>query len=238
MHRTSLCRFALVAVIALGGLSLVTAPRPAEGAPLCRLALVLALDVSASVDETEYDLLRRGTAAALDSPQVREAIKALGGVYLSVFEWSGRSKQRIIVPWVALENGQAIAGAAGQIAVHPRSTSEYPTALGAALGYAHGLLGDGPAFCERQVVDMAGDGENNHGFGPGSAYRAFDYRAITVNGLVVGDPDGEVATYYAEEVLNGPDSFLEVARGYEDFEETMRRKLLREIGVLSLSALE
>ncbi|MEM6422855.1 MAG: DUF1194 domain-containing protein, partial [Pseudomonadota bacterium] len=162
---------------------MATAP---AGAASCRLALVLALDVSASVDQDEYVLLRDGTAAALASAPVRQAIRALGGVHLSVFEWSGRAKQRVIVPWSPLDGDDAIAAAAGRIAGHPRSTSEYPTALGAALGYAHTLLAQGPAVCERRVVDIAGDGENNHGFGPASAYRAFDFTTITVNGLVIG----------------------------------------------------
>lgn len=228
----------LRALFVIAAFSAAALASPASSAVSCRLALVVALDVSASVDEREYALLRDGTAAALASEPVRQAIHALGGVHLAVFEWSGRHKQRLIVPWQRLEDDAAVLAAATQLSQHQRSTSEYPTALGAALGYAHTLMNRGPSACERRVVDIAGDGENNHGFGPGSAYRAFDYSGITVNGLVVGAPDGNAARYYVDEVLNGPDSFLEIALAYDDLEETMRRKLLREIGTLSLSALQ
>ncbi|MGF1553863.1 MAG: DUF1194 domain-containing protein [Paracoccaceae bacterium] len=223
---------------ALAGLALAAlAVPPAEAAePRCRLALVLALDVSASIDAEEYALLRAGTAAALASPDVRAAIAALGGVHVAVFEWSGRAQQSVIAPWRPLDSDAAIGRLAARIAAHPRTTSEYPTALGAALGFANALLAEGPSPCERRVIDVAGDGENNHGFGPASAYRAYDFAGVTVNGLVVSGAEGEAVAYYREQVLHGPAAFLEVAEGYEAFERAMRRKLLREIGALSVAA--
>ncbi|MEM6679784.1 MAG: DUF1194 domain-containing protein, partial [Pseudomonadota bacterium] len=170
--------------------------------------------------------------------EVTAAIQALGGVYVSVFEWSGRYKQRPIATWTLLDGPGAIRGLAGAIATHPRSTSEYPTALGAALGHAATLLARGPKPCERRVIDVAGDGANNHGFGPRHAYRAFDFNEITVNGLVVVGSDARVIDYYRDEVIRGPASFLEIAAGYRDFEQAMKRKLLREIGAMSLATLE
>lgn len=219
---------------ALAGAAL--APGPAQALDgRCRLALVLALDVSASIDDDEYELLRAGTATALASPEVRAAIKTLGGVYVTAFEWSGREQQRVIEDWRPLLDDPSIEGMAARIAAHERTTSEYPTALGAALGFAHARFASAPPACQRRVVDIAGDGENNHGFGPESAYRAYDFSAITVNGLVVSGASDEAATYYREHVLNGPASFLEIAEGYEGFESAMRRKLLREIGVMNVA---
>ncbi|MEM6487538.1 MAG: DUF1194 domain-containing protein [Pseudomonadota bacterium] len=227
---------ALAAVCAPGTAAAEPAqpPQPAQAEP-CRLALVLALDVSASVDAGEYILLRDGTAAALLSPDVRAAVKALGGVYISVFEWSGRQKQTLIQPWRVLDGDSAIRAVAERIATHPRSESEYPTALGSALGYAQRQLAAGPSPCNRQVIDVSGDGANNHGFSPESAYRAFDFSGVTVNGLVVAGSAGDAVDYYRRRVIRGPAAFVEIARGYEQFEEAMRRKLLREIGVMSLS---
>ncbi|MEM6972778.1 MAG: DUF1194 domain-containing protein [Pseudomonadota bacterium] len=208
----------------------------------CRLALVLALDVSASVDAGEYKLLRDGTAAALQSPEVISAILSLGGVHVSVFEWSGRQRQSLVAGWTPLGDEADIVALSSRIGAHRRSYTQYPTALGSALGFAQRLMRDAPP-CERYVVDIAGDGPNNHGFGPASAYRAFDYSAITVNGLVVTPEideapagSGDAVDYYRAEVINGPDAFIEVALGYGDIERAMRRKLLREIGTLSLSA--
>ncbi|MEL6266925.1 MAG: DUF1194 domain-containing protein [Pseudomonadota bacterium] len=224
-----------LAALALAGL---LAASPAAATP-CRLALVLAIDVSASVDAAEYDLLRSGTAAALASPEVEAAILSLGGVHIAAFQWSGRGKERVSLPWTPLDGPAAIAAAAGLIAGTPRSTANYPTSLGWALGVAQRLHRDGPAPCDRRVVDVSGDGPNNYGFDPASAYRAFDFAGITVNGLVVAEQDSSDAAptidYYRDNVLRGPGAFLEIALGYADFERAMRRKLLREIGVLSLS---
>ncbi|MEM9784761.1 MAG: DUF1194 domain-containing protein [Pseudomonadota bacterium] len=233
---------AIGAAVALGA-ALSAAPGTASAtAQPCRLALILAMDVSASVDAGEYRLMRDGTAAALASDEVAAAILSLGGVHMSVFEWSGRQRQRIVADWSSLGDLAAIARFAGGIADQQRSFHQYPTALGSALGFAQRLMREAPP-CDRYVVDIAGDGPNNHGFGPASAYRAFDFSAITVNGLVVTPgideaPAGanDAVTYYRDEVRNGPDAFIEVALGYGDFERAMRRKLLREIGVLSLSA--
>ncbi|MEO0823921.1 MAG: DUF1194 domain-containing protein [Pseudomonadota bacterium] len=216
----------------LGAFAFATAlatalPGPAEAR--CRLALVLGLDVSASVDAREYRFLRDGTAAALTSDAVRQAFDALGGVHLHVFEWSGRDQQQVIAPWTALDGEGALDAVASSIAGHVRSTAEYPTALGAALGFASNQLAEGPMGCERLVIDIAGDGENNHGFAPRHAYDAFSFAGVTVNGLVVAGASDTVVDYYRSEVLRGPDAFLEVAAGYSDFEETMKRKLLREV---------
>ncbi|MEM6356700.1 MAG: DUF1194 domain-containing protein [Pseudomonadota bacterium] len=211
---------------------------PGHAAAQCRLALVLALDVSASVDQREYGLLTSGTANALRSDEVRAALKSLGGVEVAVFEWSGRFQQHGIATWSRLDNDAAIDDMAGRIERHPRTTSEYPTALGAALGHAATLLRSATPGCARRVVDMAGDGENNHGFEPRHAYNAFDFHGVTVNGLVVASDEvgkGIAAIdYYTREVIHGPEAFLEIAASYDDFEEAMKRKLLREIGVMSL----
>lgn len=207
-------------------------------AQTCELSLVLAIDVSSSVDDGEYQLQSDGLAYALTHPSVVEAIDQIGGLWLTAFEWSGRRNQQILLPWTFLRGTDAITAAAATIQAKKRSTSQSPTALGHALGYGATLHQRAPMPCLRRVIDMAGDGVNNEGFPPESAYSAFPFGDITVNGLVIkGDyPDPEY--YYRTRVLRGPGAFLEVAQGYEDYARAMRRKLLREIGSNNFVMLE
>ncbi len=208
-------------------------------AAACRLALVLALDVSSSVDAREYDLQRIGLASALDAPEIRAAILrgGAGDVALAVYEWSGRFQQRLHLDWVLLRSEADITRAAAVLAGMERSTEDYPTALGSALGYGAQLMTRAPD-CARRVIDVSGDGVNNEGFGPALAYRHFPFQGITVNGLVILGHDPEVLQHYRTEVLRGPGAFLEVAQGFEDFERAMARKLYREISDLMLGAVD
>ena len=125
-----------------------------------------------------------------------------------------------------------LAKAASVIAESSRSQRDFPTAMGYALGFGAGLLERSPP-CLRKVIDMAGDGQNNEGFGPEEAYRAFPFQGVTVNGLVVNaaDFEGEVGliAFYQSQVRFGPGSFVEIAEGFEDYERAMRRKLEREL---------
>lgn len=209
---------------------------PAEAS--CRLALVLALDASSSVDALEYDLQRAGLAAALNAPDIRHAILrgGTGDVVLAVYEWSGRLRQKLHLDWTALRSPEDIARAVTAIATMRRATAEFPTALGSALGYGAKLMTRAPE-CRRRVIDVSGDGVNNQGFGPSLAYRHFPFDGITVNGLVIQGDDSAVVTHYRIEVLRGPGAFLELATGFEDFERAMERKLYREISDLMLGAL-
>jgi hypothetical protein len=200
---------------------------PAEAA--CRLALVLALDVSSSVDPYEDRLQRRGLAAALMAEDVQAAI--LGDpdfhVALHVFEWSGRYQQTTLLDWRLLRGPADIADAAAALAESNRGYANFPTALGYALGHASAQLARAPA-CERQTVDVSGDGRNNAGFGPQTAYRHFDFADVTVNGLAIGGAEDRLPTYYQTQVIRGPGAFVEIAADFQDFQRAMERKLIRE----------
>ncbi|MFO7759957.1 MAG: DUF1194 domain-containing protein [Roseovarius sp.] len=207
---------------------------PADAA--CRLALLLALDASASVDARGYALQRDGLAAALAAPDIRHAILAgRGEVVLGVYEWSGRFQQHLHLDWTPLRSPEDISRAAAIIAGMRRVTSDFPTALGSALGFGARLMTRAPD-CARRVIDVSGDGINNQGFGPALAYRHFPFDGITVNGLVVLGGSAEVVRHYRDEVLRGPGAFLELAEGFEDFERAMARKLFREISDVRLGA--
>lgn len=212
------------------------------GAPLaaqsqCRLALVLALDVSASVDAEEYDLQRLGLAAALDAPDVRDAIlRGQGGaVALSVFEWSGRFQQEMHLDWTLLQSHADIDRAVLALGNITRSYEGFPTSVGQALGYAASLLRRGPD-CDRRVIDVSGDGINNYGYGPAQAYRHFPLQGVQVNGLVILGDDAEVEAFYRREVISGPGAFVELSDGFDGFRAAMTRKLFREINDLMLGS--
>ncbi|MDF0603138.1 DUF1194 domain-containing protein [Psychromarinibacter sp. C21-152] len=204
----------------------------------CRLALLLALDISSSVDDAEDRLQREGLAAALTAPEIVEVVLALPDrpVALSVFEWSGRYQQDVLLDWRLLETRDDIFAAASRIAGSRRSYTEFPTAIGYALGYAAALI-EGAPVCDQVTIDVSGDGRNNEGFAPRLAYENFPLGGVTVNGLVIGGLEEGLPQYYRENVIKGPGAFVETAADFDGFERAMRRKLLREMEVRAVGAL-
>lgn len=193
------------------------------------MALQLGLDVSASVDPAEYRLQVDGLAAALIDPTVTEAfLNGPGPVALSIFEWSGRFQQEVVVDWTMITSEADLLTIAERIAGSPRGSQDFPTALGYALGFASTHFQSAPT-CLFQTLDISGDGQNNDGFPPLAAYEHFDFDGITVNGLAIGGASREIEEYFAAEVIHGPGAFVEYASTHADFAETMRRKLEREL---------
>lgn len=184
---------------------------------------------------------RGGLAAALIAPEVKKAFFANPlPVALAVYEWSGRYNQEMLVEWRVIRGPADLIDVAESIGRSKRSHNEFPTAMGYALGFGGNLLARAPK-CLFQTLDMAGDGENNEGFGPAQAYREFPFANVTVNGLVVNAADYEaevtLISFYREEVLRGPGAFLEIAQGFEDYENAMRRKLERELSAQVIGAM-
>lgn len=216
-----------VAPLAIIGLVSVTVPEPASA---CPLALIIAMDGSSSVDAREHALQLQGLAHALQDPEVVDAISSVGGIWFSSFEWSGRYQQVMQVDWSFLDGEESAKAAAAKLARSGRSFNEFPTALGYALGYAAIHLNKAPEKCARRVIDVAGDGVNNEGFGPASAYHAFPFEGIVVNGLAIKGARPDPVAYYRHSVIRGPGSFVEVASSFDDYASAMKRKLLREVG--------
>ena len=199
----------------------------------CRLALVLTIDVSSSVDAREDQLQRAGLASPLLDPDVQAAFFiSPSPVALHVFEWSGRYKQETLVDWTPIRSPEDLLTVATAVARSLRSQTEFPTAMGSALGHAAIQLLEAPR-CAAQTIDIAGDGLNNEGFGPREAYAAFPFSGVVVNGLVVASPGVadplDVIEFYQSEVIRGPNAFVEIAQGFEDYAAAMRRKLIREL---------
>lgn len=203
---------------------------PAQAAATCKLALVLALDISASVDNAEYQLQINGLADAISDPQVVEAILKPANEYIevAVFEWSGYSQQDLMIGWTRLDSPTAIANFAALLRSHKRPNGYLATAVGKAVEFGGKLLRAAPT-CKRRVLDVSGDGVNNIGIGPEYFYGRGDLDGAVVNGLVIRGAEPDPLTYYLSTVIFGPGAFVVVATGYPDYRRAMRKKLIREI---------
>lgn len=207
-------------------------PRAAPG-PAVDLALVLALDVSVSVDRTEFALQREGLAAAFRHRDVHEAISRgeLGRIAVAVLLWSGPNQQVRAVPWVRID------GIAAALALARRLETVGPPALPGATAIGDALLAGArelrrvPFATDRRVIDLSGDGRSNAGPLPESVRGVLFRDRIVVNGLAIEHDDDWLGTYYRRHVVFGPGAFVERASGYGDFRRAILRKLLREIGL-------
>ena len=206
----------------------------------CRQALALGLDISGSVDGREYRLQLDGLAAAITAPAIRKALLALTDqpVAIAIYEWSGQHHQILIQDWRLIRAASDLDAVAITLRNHTRTAAPEETALGAALIFGASLLASAPA-CARQTLDISGDGQNNIGPPPQSETVAQALSRVTVNALVIGSDNAggedmrqvdiaELSAYFRRNVIRGPGSFIQVAIGYEDYEDAMARKLLRE----------
>lgn len=215
----------------------------------CRQALVLGMDVSGSVNDQEYWLQREGLAAALMSPKVQAALFEIpeAPVRLMVFEWSGGTYQRPLTNWIEINGPKDISDFVAQLRNAPKQKRPYSTALGNAMQFGVASL-QSHAECWRRTLDISGDGKANEGNLPYGLFRGEDLGDIVINGLVIGSDDGQskplatyatdqLATYFESNVIRGRDAFVEKAMGFDDFQNAMERKLLRELAALALGEL-
>ena len=223
-------------------MALVLAASPVAA---CRQALALGLDISRSVDESEYRLQIDGVIAALTAPAVRDILfrQPDAPIRVLVYEWSGPADQHIIVPWSDLRTEADLARVTGLLSAHDRSTGAETTAIGSALLFGYRALA-GQGDCWRRTLDLSGDGPSNTG--PAPATTRPD--SLTVNALVIGSDNlrgddarlgdvKELSGYFRENVIGGPDAFVEVALGYPDYANALERKLLRELSSLVIGYL-
>lgn len=222
---------------ALVALSLLLAPHTARAAD-CHAALVLALDLSDSVDAHEADLQRKGLASALRDEAVRAAIMPRPGLgaALMVFEWNNPSMQRIIAPWRLLSSDTAIDSFASQLETDPPQRIHGQTGIGAAIRFAARVFASAPP-CERRLIDISGDGPGNTGIPPQQVRQSGELADVTINGLVIRNPGLDSAQppgrdplpYYQKNVKWGPGAFVIMVDSYDDYAAAIRRKLLREL---------
>jgi Protein of unknown function (DUF1194) len=198
-------------------------------AAACRLAMTIGMDVSASIDDREHALQREGLASALLDPEVAAAfLSGADPIELQIYEWSGRTRQTVIVAWTPIVDEGDLEGVAATLRAMPRADREFPTALGQSLLYAG--AGFAAVDCPESVINISGDGENNDGIHPRVVVREIASETLRVNGLVVGGNVERLRRYFEENVIHGPGAFVETTLDFEGFAAAMRRKLIRELG--------
>ncbi len=222
---------------ALVAASIILSPCAIRAAE-CHAALVLALDISDSVDSYEADLQRKGLAAALRDDAVRAAISPRPGLgaALMVFEWNDPTVQRVIASWSLLSSHASIDSFAAKLEVDPPTRLRGQTGIGAALQFAARSFAKAPR-CERRLIDISGDGPGNSGVPSKQVLLDRELADITVNGLVIRNPALDSAQppardplpYYQKNVKHGPGAFVIVIDSYDDYADAIRRKLLREL---------
>jgi uncharacterized protein DUF1194 len=212
------------------------------------LMLVLASDVSRSVDHPKFLLQRDGYAAAVSNPQVLEAIKSgpHGKIAISFVEWSGFGAQKLVIDWMAID-GQASARKFGDLVVEaPRSFADR-TSISGGIDFAAGQFARAPFEAPRRTIDVSGDGTNNAGRDVRIARDEALAQGITINGLVIlsdrqvpwnaehTNPPGGLEQYYRDNVMGGPGSFVMVAEDFQSFGRAIIKKMIAEIASLRVA---
>ncbi len=192
----------------------------------CGLALILAVDVSGSVDRTEYRVQMDGLATALRDGIVADALVDQNAA-IALVQWSGSSRQELTVPWTRITSHGDVAKLADAIATDPRLWRNYSTAIGEALSLAMQAF-DAVPLCRRKVIDVSGDGISNEGVEPMSLRTALRARGILVNALAIETDDTDLTAYFYENLIVGEGAFVVTANGFEEYPEQIRRKLQRE----------
>ncbi len=220
-------------------LAFLAGQSPARAQEKVDVALVLAADVSRSMSPEELRIQRRGYAAAVASAEVVNAIKlgAHGRIALMMFEWANDNHAKVIVDWTLIED-QADAQAFSDQILGNESFSQRRTSISGAIGHAAEMLEDVPFEADRYVIDISGDGPNNHGSPVVPARDAALEKGIVINGLplmTTGGPGSQfnipdLDEYYRRCVTGGPASFVIPVTEWAQFPDAVRRKLILEIG--------
>lgn len=202
------------------------------------LALVLALDGSASVGFDEFALLVDGSAAALRDEEVASGLieGPRHGSLLCVLLWSGRESRALLLPWTRVGTTGELSAFADRLGNASRSVRPGTTAIGSALLACEALLAGAPTPARRRVIDVAGDGRSNDGPPPGPIRDRLAGAGVTLNGLCVLHEEPDLIDSYLAEVVGGPDGFALPCADYAGFAAAMRRKLLRETQLVTAGA--
>jgi hypothetical protein len=202
------------------------------------MQLVMAVDVSRSIDEVEAELQRRGYIEAMTNERVIEAIlsgenRCIGVCYV---EWAGTHYQQTVIDWMAIDSARSARAFSDKLSESPR-TSQSWTAVGAALATSAQRFQTSPFTSKRRIIDISGDGRTNDGPPAELVRDKLVAEGIVINGLPVmmnrqnyGRPqDAMLDKYYEENVIGGPGSFMIAAANFDDFGRAVRAKLIREI---------
>ena len=200
--------------------------------------LILAVDVSYSMDMDELAIQREGYAQAIVSKDFLQALKTgpHGKVAVTYFEWAASSDQKIIIPWRVIDGPESADAVAAEIMKTPiRRASR--TSISGAIYFAMPLFEESPYKGLRRVIDISGDGPNNNGAPVTIARDEALSKGIIINGLPIMVKEPSYSTmdidnldfYYEDCVIGGPGSFVISIKDREKFKEAIRTKLLMEV---------
>ena len=223
---------------AAGAAAAVSRLPPAWAEEPVDVALVLAVDVSRSIDEDEARLQREGYRAAIADARVVEAIRGgmLGSIAVAYVEWASIEYQRLVLPWMRIAAQPDADAWATALEVAPRASLSW-TSVSGAIDYSRRVMFECPYEATRRVIDVSGDGVNNSGPPAEQARDRAVAEGITINGLpILNDrptfgraPPIPLDLYYRESVIGGQGAFVIAAEDFEAFGQAVRRKLIREI---------
>lgn len=206
------------------------------------LLLVLAADVSRSVDETKFELQRNGYAAAISDPRVLDTIRSgrHGRIGLTFLEWSSAGAQHVVVDWTEIRDAASAKDFGDQLLEMPRSFAGR-TSISGGLEFAMARLAQAPFNCIRRTIDVSGDGTNNDGRDVTELRDEAVAKGIAINGLVIlsenplpwnpehTNPPGGLDNYYRTHVIGGPGAFVMVAKDFNSFGQAMIEKMIAEV---------
>ncbi|MGN6286839.1 MAG: DUF1194 domain-containing protein [Afipia sp.] len=237
---------ALVAAAMLGGDVVgvaAPAPRLTQNEPVDEskrvdVELILAVDVSYSMDMDELAIQREGYAQAVTSSEFLQALKTgpNGRVAVTYFEWAASHDQKVIIPWRIIDGPESAGAVAEEILKTPLRRASR-TSISGAINFGMGLFADNPYRGLRRVIDISGDGPNNNGEPVTVARDAALAKGVVINGLpfMVKEPNSSTMdianldVYYEDCVIGGPGSFVVPIQGREKFKEAIRTKLVMEV---------
>ena len=222
--------------------SLVVLATIARAAEKVDLLLVLASDVSRSVDPEKFELQRRGYGHAMSDPRVIEAIRSgtNGRIGVCFTEWSGVMSQKLVIDWTAIGDASSARQFGDRILEAPRSFNDR-TSISAAIDFAISQLERAPFESARRTIDVSGDGTNNSGRDAAAARDEAVAKGVTINGLVIlserplawnpehTNPPGGLDNYYRQNVIGGPRAFVMAAQDFNAFGQALINKLIAEV---------
>jgi hypothetical protein len=219
----------------------VFAPLAARAADV-DLLLVLAADVSRSIDAAKFQLQRDGYIAAISDSRVLDTIRAgrTGRIGLTFIEWSGIGAQRVVIDWMAIGDGGSAKEFGDRLLESSRSFADR-TSISGAIEFAMAQLARAPFGAARQTIDISGDGTNNSGRDVAELRDQAVAKGITVNGLAIlsetplpwnpehTNPPGGLQHYYRNNVIGGPGAFVMIAKNFDSFGEAIISKIIAEV---------